>query len=466
MMIARTALLTVMAAIALPMPAGAQQILPPGQIDAAGNLKLGPVTLGKRQGSTLTITPDILQLKGSGSTGDVSGMSVTPSANATTSTLARLIADRAPLASPTFTGTLTAPGATLAGIPWVANNLGQGKPGQQNIATYNYFWPSVSNGQGYDYAQSIDYRPGYSSGNGNGGVPGTNVGLTVGVQPAAGNTDQTYAVLGKITASTENGPLSNYVSVFGNCIKTTRLTSPCWGAVTQSVEQNGTANPTTNTTGHEINVVANGTDDTNQRTLLSLSLQPYQPVSTSFPAPVAADGILVSPLNQDPTQGSFKNVFRFVGNANVAFNLSAATCTVACWQSPNAQILGTGRANFANVGIGTQSIFLFENSATTGQLGIRAGTSSNAIFANFDPTNGFAVQGPVQGTVGTFTYEKLIPTTFASLAACSSAGPGTGLSAVITDAAGTIAYRGAASGGGSQHAKVFCDAANSRWVYN
>ncbi|UYW30152.1 hypothetical protein [Methylorubrum extorquens] len=71
-------------------PAPAQQVLPPGQIDASGNLKLGPVTLGKRQSGKLTITPDTLQILGSGSTGDASGLSVLLSNGFT----ARSLADR------------------------------------------------------------------------------------------------------------------------------------------------------------------------------------------------------------------------------------------------------------------------------------------------------------------------------------------------------------------------------------
>ncbi|EHP92271.1 hypothetical protein [Methylorubrum extorquens] len=57
-------------------PASAQQVLPPAQIDGAGNLKLGPVTLGKRQSGKTVITPDTLQILGSGSTGDVGEMSL------------------------------------------------------------------------------------------------------------------------------------------------------------------------------------------------------------------------------------------------------------------------------------------------------------------------------------------------------------------------------------------------------
>jgi hypothetical protein len=56
-----------------------------------------------------------LTLSGSGSIGDVSLMSVTPSAGAATGTLARLLADRAPLASPTFTGTATVPTLAITG---------------------------------------------------------------------------------------------------------------------------------------------------------------------------------------------------------------------------------------------------------------------------------------------------------------------------------------------------------------
>ncbi|CAO4192098.1 hypothetical protein [Methylorubrum extorquens] len=67
-------------ALAIPLayePVLAQQVLPPGQIDAAGNLKLGPVTLGRRQNGKLSITPDTLQILGHGSTGDASALTAT-----------------------------------------------------------------------------------------------------------------------------------------------------------------------------------------------------------------------------------------------------------------------------------------------------------------------------------------------------------------------------------------------------
>ena len=76
-MISRTLLLAFAAVVSLAgSPAAAQQVLPPGQIDASGNLKMGPVTLGKRQGTKFTITPDNLQIKDPGSTGPVDGMTV------------------------------------------------------------------------------------------------------------------------------------------------------------------------------------------------------------------------------------------------------------------------------------------------------------------------------------------------------------------------------------------------------
>ncbi|MEE8629066.1 hypothetical protein [Methylobacterium ajmalii] len=68
-------------------PVYAQQVLPPGQIDAAGNLKLGPLTLGKRQAGKLTLTPDAvttpsIALTGLGLTGEVSGANATVGPNA------------------------------------------------------------------------------------------------------------------------------------------------------------------------------------------------------------------------------------------------------------------------------------------------------------------------------------------------------------------------------------------------
>jgi hypothetical protein len=104
-------------------PAHADQILGPGRIDSSSRVILpGGPTLGLWQSGKFTSTPDTLQIKGTGSTGDVSGMSVTPSGSAAAGTLARTVADQASaisakagLASPVFTGTPSMPALNLTG---------------------------------------------------------------------------------------------------------------------------------------------------------------------------------------------------------------------------------------------------------------------------------------------------------------------------------------------------------------
>ena len=128
--------------VGLSSPLSAQtKALPPGEIRANGDITFGnALKLGKT-----IITPDTLQILGTGSSGDVSGMSATPDANAAPGTLARLLLNavpagrravelgqgdaltvggatlpsalgaKAPLASPTFTGAVTAPSLSLTG---------------------------------------------------------------------------------------------------------------------------------------------------------------------------------------------------------------------------------------------------------------------------------------------------------------------------------------------------------------
>jgi hypothetical protein len=74
-MMKRLSLLALAVGLIAVAPASAQQVLPPAQIDSSGNMKLGPVTLGKRQSGKTVITPDTLQILGSGSTGDASDLS-------------------------------------------------------------------------------------------------------------------------------------------------------------------------------------------------------------------------------------------------------------------------------------------------------------------------------------------------------------------------------------------------------
>lgn len=76
-MIRHALFLALTAAFALTgSPAPAQQVLRPGQISGSGDLKLGPVTLGKPQSDKFTVTPDTLQIQGAGSTGEASTLDV------------------------------------------------------------------------------------------------------------------------------------------------------------------------------------------------------------------------------------------------------------------------------------------------------------------------------------------------------------------------------------------------------
>ncbi len=65
-------------------PARADQILPQGRIletgPNAGDLLFGAVKFGRRQNGKLTLTPDAVQIQGTGSTGDISSMTVGGSA--------------------------------------------------------------------------------------------------------------------------------------------------------------------------------------------------------------------------------------------------------------------------------------------------------------------------------------------------------------------------------------------------
>lgn len=104
-----------LALLALAAPALAQtRALPPGEIRANGDITFGnALKLGKRDAGKTIITPDTLQILGSGSTGEVSLMNVVPNASAPTNTLSRLIADKAALDNPVFRGNATAPRLTL-----------------------------------------------------------------------------------------------------------------------------------------------------------------------------------------------------------------------------------------------------------------------------------------------------------------------------------------------------------------
>lgn len=77
----KRSLLILAALLGLSAPALAQtRPLPQGEIRANGDITFGnALKLGKREGNKTIITPDVLQILGPGSTGDVSGMDVTSS---------------------------------------------------------------------------------------------------------------------------------------------------------------------------------------------------------------------------------------------------------------------------------------------------------------------------------------------------------------------------------------------------
>lgn len=91
-------LLIAAAVLGLSAPAMAQtRALPPGEIRANGDITFGnALKLGKREAGKTIITPDTLQILGSGSTGDASTLSVTPNASAPAGTLAHQILSATP----------------------------------------------------------------------------------------------------------------------------------------------------------------------------------------------------------------------------------------------------------------------------------------------------------------------------------------------------------------------------------
>ncbi|UIY44151.1 hypothetical protein [Methylobacterium radiotolerans] len=94
-----TRLLTVAAALFIAaLPAGADQILGPGRITGANKLVLpGGPTLGTYQNNKFISQPDAIQIQGSGSTGDVSGMSATPTDTGVSQALGAAFAARLPV---------------------------------------------------------------------------------------------------------------------------------------------------------------------------------------------------------------------------------------------------------------------------------------------------------------------------------------------------------------------------------
>lgn len=90
-------LLLLLAALLGPTaPALAQtKALPPGEIRANGDITFGiALKLGKREGNRTVIMPDTLQILGSGSTGDISSMTVRPTGDDTTQTISDLMSSR------------------------------------------------------------------------------------------------------------------------------------------------------------------------------------------------------------------------------------------------------------------------------------------------------------------------------------------------------------------------------------
>lgn len=116
-MIRPACILALSAAAALAVSqASAQQVLPPGTIDDSGNIKFGQITIGKRQGNTLTLIGDNFQIRGPGSTGPLDGTTV----NGTE--ISALFNSKAPLDSPLFNNVVqSSGGAVFSGAQSIGN---------------------------------------------------------------------------------------------------------------------------------------------------------------------------------------------------------------------------------------------------------------------------------------------------------------------------------------------------------
>lgn len=96
---------------ALGSPAHAEQLFSPSRRDGVERAIVPSETMtGRYQAGKYIATPDVIQIRGSGSTGDASGLTVSPNSTAASGSLAKILAD------PTFPGpvnvqdALTAPG--------------------------------------------------------------------------------------------------------------------------------------------------------------------------------------------------------------------------------------------------------------------------------------------------------------------------------------------------------------------
>lgn len=418
-------------------------------LDQSGRLpttQLPPISLTLPNGGSLTQ----LTLTGAGSTGDVSGMSVTPQTTAPAGTLAKLIADKAPSASPAITGPgswlegmATSPSATHGGLVFQNTTMAAGDIlGPQQPPTYF----------------TVD------------GVRSSQVNLP-------DSTAQTTSAFGGYVA---NRSTRDATGIFTTCAQVVD-NGPCWGGNLTMIDAPANGAVTNGVGRRLIGLEINPTVTSAGTTVQGISI-----LGSSQAQPAYAAGMTIGHLNAGQP-----GVFRW-NNAFVVSDGSALTGYLTGAQ----QITGSNIPGIQNLlnyrdASGAAQAVTYAASGS-GALNIGGTSAANGVTLQPVPAGQFPViqafgsdtntglvlqaQGlgqvvtqsvlnAAKGFYGATSAQfavpvRLFPQTVSALQTTTPCGA-TNLDAiaVVTDAASPT-YRGALTGGGTTRTLAYCDGGN------
>ncbi|MBA9070706.1 hypothetical protein FHR71_004476 [Methylobacterium sp. RAS18] len=250
--------------LSLSAPAFAQtKALPPGEIRANGDITFGSaLKLGKREGNKTVITPDVLQILGSGSTGDVSSTSVTGGGKTRSlADFAASLADFVPNASFSNSETGTKAGPGLSAV----------NPSRPFIFSTRVTTPQADNNDG---SILIGKEVNYNSPTGPSSYFGAGA-LNAYTIHRGDTKNNIAAIVGQtLTYNTTNGqpygPASS-VGVIGQDVCKTAGCISGWGLLGNHIDLSGQENPACCYYGAEIGNFSYGSDDNNARRVLLIA---------------------------------------------------------------------------------------------------------------------------------------------------------------------------------------------------
>jgi hypothetical protein len=404
------------------------------RLDGSGSLAIpaGP-TLGTYQNGKFTSQPDTIQIQGSSSTGDVSGMTVTPSAGATVGTLARMANDKLDKSAlPT----------ALDGLAVSSSRASSAYTGAPTTYT---FLPAFSQGN-YTFNSAVGYQQSYATDSGGRTLVAHE--FLSGQHVGYGDYNGWFATIGVTAHPSVDQATSwtgrNSATVVGGAVGANTADANLYG-MEYALGDNGKQSVAA--LGLVINHNRQATNARNY-TAPWIGVRVQNPLST-VSSDALYQGLGSWKVGLDFTGANFGvNQTAIALNGGQRIYLNADATTPPSWFSGDgATSTGTSWIDFSGGVVRVVS---------GGQPILQLSSSFVTTSGQFNTATGYAISGV--NVIDASRLVKLAPYTVTSLPTCNTANQDK--LAVVTDAT-TPTYRGALTGGGSVRTPVYCN--GSAW---